>query len=88
MFQSTHRNGNSTETDLLIVHSDIVESLYEGSMTRLSVLDVSASYDVIDHPIVLKHLEFSFRIKENARRRGLHQIILIIIVMSMVHKCT
>ena len=48
------------------MHSDIVEALGEGSMTALIILDLSAAFDVIDHPILLKRLEFSFGIKENA----------------------
>jgi len=48
------------------VHSDIAEALDEGSMTALIMLDLSAAFDIIDHPILLKHLEFSFGIKEKA----------------------
>jgi len=48
------------------VHSDIAEALDEGTMTALIMLDLSAAFDVIDHPILLKHLEFSFGIKEKA----------------------
>jgi len=44
--------------------SDIAEALDGGSMTALIVLDLSAAFEVIDHPILLKRLEFSFRIKE------------------------
>jgi len=54
------------ETAILKVHSDIVEALDEGSMTALIMLDLSAAFDVIDHPILLKRLEFSFGIKEKA----------------------
>jgi len=48
------------------VHSDIAEALDEGSMTALIILDLSAVFDAIDHPILLKPLEFSFGIKEKA----------------------
>ena len=43
-----------TETVLLKVHSDIAEALDEGSMTALIMLDLSAAFDVIDHPILLE----------------------------------
>jgi len=36
------------------VYSDIAEALEEASMTELSMLDLSAAFDVIDHPIPLK----------------------------------
>ena len=48
------------------MHSDVVEALDEGSMTLLIILGLSATFNVIDHPILLKRLEFSFGIKENA----------------------
>jgi len=46
------------------VHSDIAKALDEGSMTALIMLDLSTAFGVIDHPILLKRLEFSFGIKE------------------------
>ena len=58
--------GHSTETTLLKVHSDIAEAHGEGSMTVLIMLDLSAAFDVIDQPIPLKRLEFSFEIKKRA----------------------
>ena len=48
------------------MHSDIAEALVEGSMATLIMHDLSAAYNVIDRPIILKHLEFSFGIKEKA----------------------
>jgi len=52
------------------VHSDIAVALDEGSMTALIMLDLSAALDVIDHPILLKRLEFSFGIKEKGFNLG------------------
>ena len=65
-YQSAYRRGHSTETALLKVHSDIAEALDEGSMTALIMFDLSAAFDVIVHPILLKRLEFSFGTKGNA----------------------
>jgi len=50
----------------LNLFSDIAEALDGGSMTALIMLDLSADFEVIDHPILLKRLEFSFGIKERA----------------------
>ena len=64
-YQSAYRRGNSTEAVLWKVHSDIPEAVDERSMTALIILDLSEAFDVIGHPILLKHLEFFFGIKEN-----------------------
>ena len=48
------------------MHSDIAEALNEGSMIALIMLDLSVAFDVIDHPMLLKRLEFSFGIREKA----------------------
>jgi len=45
------------------VTSDSAEVLDEGSMARLIMLDLCTAFDVIDHLILLKHLEFSFVMK-------------------------
>ena len=65
-FISAYRPGHSTETNFLKVYIDIAVALDEGSMTALIMLDLSSTFDVIDHPILLKHLEFSLGIKEKA----------------------
>ena len=48
------------ETAPLKVHTEITGALDEGSMTALFMLDLSAAFEIIDHPIQLRHLEFSF----------------------------
>ena len=53
-YQSAYHRGHSTETTLLKVHSGITEALDERSLTALIMFDVSAAFDVIDHPILLK----------------------------------
>ena len=63
-YQSAYRRDHSTETVLLKVHSDVAGALDERSMTVLIILDLSAAFDVIDHPILLKRLECFFGIKE------------------------
>jgi len=66
MKQSAYHRDDSTETALWKVQSDLAEALDEGSMTGLIMLDLSADFDVIDHPLLLQRLEFSFGIKEKA----------------------
>jgi len=66
IYQSAYLRGHSTETVLLKVHSDIGEALDEGFMTALIMLHLSATINVIDHPILPKCLEFSLEIKEKA----------------------
>jgi len=61
--QSVSDRGQSIETVLLKVHSDIVEALDEGSMTALIRLNLSRTFHVIDHPILLNRLDISFGIK-------------------------
>ena len=52
------------------MQSDIAEALDEGSMTALIMLNLSAAFDVINHPIILNCLEFSFGTKEKALTLG------------------
>ena len=61
-YLSGYRGDNSTETALLKVYCDITEAFDEASITALIMLNLSAAFDVIDHPILLKYLEFSFGI--------------------------
>ena len=49
--QSPHRKDRSTQTSLIKVHSDISDSLAEGSMAALVLLDLSAAFDAVDHSI-------------------------------------
>ena len=45
-------------------HSGTVEALDEGSMNAVIMLDITAASDVIDHPILLRLLVFSFGTKK------------------------
>jgi len=42
------------------VASNIDEALNEGFMTALIILDLSATFGIIDHPILFRRLELSF----------------------------
>ncbi len=55
-FQSTYREGHSTETVLLRVQNDILMELDKGKVVMLVLVDLSAAFDTIDHEILLKRL--------------------------------
>ncbi len=55
-FQSTYREGHSTETPLLRIQNDIIMERDKGKVVMLVLLDLSAAFDKIDHEILLKHL--------------------------------
>ena len=56
-YQSAYKQAHGTETALLCVHNDIVESLDKGNSVLLVLLDLSAAFDTIDHAILLKLLK-------------------------------
>ena len=54
--QSAYRKFHSTETALLRVHNDISVSLDKGLVTALTLLDLSAAFDTIDHNTLTNRL--------------------------------
>ena len=54
--QSAYRKSHSTETALLRVHNDISVSLDKGHVTALTLLDLSAAFDTIDHNTLTNRL--------------------------------
>ena len=60
--QSAYRTGHSTETSLLRVHHDITYALDNNACVILLMLDLSATFDVIDHDILFYRLQYSFGI--------------------------
>ena len=55
-FQSAYRKHHSTECALLNIHNDILLNMAKGSITALTLLDLSAAFDTIDHTILLDRL--------------------------------
>ena len=62
-FQSAYCPKHSTETVLLRVLNDLTAS-DSGSISILTLLDLSAAFDTIDHSILLTHLESTFGIRD------------------------
>ena len=54
--QSAYRPGYSTETALLRVANDLLSSADNGDAVILALLDQSAAFDTVDHPILLDRL--------------------------------
>ena len=54
--QSAYRQFHSTETALLKVHNDINLNINNGKVTALTLLDLSAAFDTIDHSILIERL--------------------------------
>ena len=55
-FQSEYKCGNSTETALLYIKNDNLSAQDHVELTALSLLDLSAAFDTIDHDLLLSRL--------------------------------
>jgi len=64
--QSAYRAFHSTETAVLKVMSDILRALDNGDIALLTLLDLSAAFDTVDHAISLKCLEISYGLNGHA----------------------
>jgi len=54
--QSAYRAQHSTETAVLKVLSNILTVADRGDLSMLTLLDLSAAFDTVDHPILLRRL--------------------------------
>ena len=52
--QSAYRSHASTETALIKVNNDILQTLDKGQYAALILLDLSAAFDTLDHDVFLK----------------------------------
>ena len=59
MFQSAYKAHHSTETALLQVKNNIMQSLDDNRVVLLVLLDLSAAFDTIDHGILIDRLKFA-----------------------------
>ena len=62
MYQSVYKKDHSTETALLHVTNTLLMNADMKYVSVLSLLDLSAAFDTIDHEILLKRLHVSFGI--------------------------
>ena len=65
-YQSAYRKMNSTETAVLKVLSDLVDAIEKGEFALLTLLNLSAAFDTVDHEILLKRLSTTFGINSVA----------------------
>ena len=65
-FQSAYIKHHSTETTLLSVHDHIIKAMSHQQVTCLTLLDLSAAFDTIDHTILLERLSSWFGITSTA----------------------
>ena len=54
IFQSAYKQNHSTETAVLSVLDDLLCSADERLVSLVALLDLSAAFDTLDHPILLK----------------------------------
>jgi hypothetical protein len=59
-FQSAYTKFHSTETTLLSLHDDLIQAMDKQQVTGLTLLDLSAAFDTIDHSILLTRLSSWF----------------------------
>ena len=60
--QSAYRPHHSTETALLKVYSDIIDSMDKGKVVFLVLIDQSAAFDLVDHQMLLRRLNKEYGI--------------------------
>ena len=65
-FQSPYRKHHSTEIAFLNIHNNILFNMAKGSVTALTLLDLSATLDTIDYTIPLDRLDVYYGISKLA----------------------
>ena len=68
LFQSAYKSYHSTETAILKVCNDILNEIDEKKVCLLTLLDLSAAFDTIDHNILIERLNKTFGITGIALR--------------------
>ena len=63
IFHSAYRQNHSTETAVLSVLNNLLGSADERLVSLVALLDLSAAFDTLGHPILLKRLETTFGVR-------------------------
>ena len=63
IMQSVFKKHHSTETALCKVKSDILQNFEDGNVTCLVLLDLSATFNKVNHKILLQRLQHRYGIK-------------------------
>ena len=64
--QSAYKHSHSTQTALLKVFSDILTKMDDKELVFLTLLDLSAAFDTVDHHILVNRLRSCIGITEGA----------------------
>ena len=67
--QSAYRRNHSTESALPKAFSDIMSAIDNGNCVLLSLMDLSAAVDCVDHEILLNRMGHSFGIQSKVLKR-------------------
>ena len=65
-FQSAYRKYHSTETALLRISNDLLQSMDKKQCCFLVLLDLSAAFDTVNHNILINRLSDRFGVKDDA----------------------
>src|SRR5208282_4334764 len=64
IFQSAYTKFHSTESALLVIHDHLIKAMDRQQVTGLTLLDLSAAFDTIDHSILLHRLTSWFGMRQ------------------------
>ena len=59
-YRSAYGKFHSTETALLKIHNDVLAPMQAGKVQALTLLDVSAAFNSIDHTVLSRGLDDCF----------------------------
>jgi len=64
--QSAYWKYDSTDTTVANVYSDLLLAADQGRVSALCLLDLTATFDTVDHELLLLHLECQFGVRDVA----------------------